>query len=158
MKKIEGDVLQTLKGEADFLIGQIRDLDRRLATHVRHLTRHEHLISAAYHLSGIYSCLEDIFSKIAKVFENRIENPASWHKELLERMRITVPGIRPAVIKEVLFPTIDEMRGFRHVFRSSYVFSLDTERVDRVAKKWKTRKGAIIRSLRAFLNKIGCKA
>lgn len=121
------------------------------------MSRHEHLVTAAYHVSGIYSCLEDIFSKIAKVFENRVENPASWHKELLERMRIVVPTVRPAVIGKRLFPVIDEIRAFRHVFRSSYVFSLDPDRVSLVAKKWKTHREAILREIRTFLKKIGCK-
>lgn len=157
MKRVENEVLQTLKGEIDFLLNQVDELDRALAKNVSQIHRHEHLVTGAYHLSCIYSCLEDIFSKIARVFENRVENPASWHKELLERMRITVPEVRPAVLRKDAFLVLDEIRGFRHVFRSSYVFSLDGERVLTIAKKWNGHKKEILSDIGDFLKEIGRK-
>ncbi|MFH1727372.1 MAG: hypothetical protein ABIA04_02995 [Pseudomonadota bacterium] len=157
MKKVEETVLQTLKGEIDFLMKQLNELDKKLGVNVKQIDKHEHLVTAAYHLSSIYSCLEDIFSKIAKVFENRIENPASWHKELLERMRIEVPKIRPSVLSIDIFSIVNEFRAFRHVFKSSYVFNLDKSRVRDMALKWEGNKDNILKEISAFIINIGCK-
>lgn len=157
MRKVETEVLQTLRGELDFLLEQIGELDEKLAMNIEHIDKYEHLVTGAYHLSCIYSCFEDVFSKVARVFENRIENPASWHKELLERMRISVSGVRPSVISKEIFPILDEMRGFRHVFKSSYAFSLDREKVLMVAKRWQENKNIILKETNEFMNKIGCK-
>ncbi len=157
MKRVETQVLQTLKVETDFLLEQISELDAKLAKNLVLIKKHEHLVTAAYHLSCIYSCFEDIFTKIAKVFENRIENPASWHKELLERMRIAVPNVRPAVLEKDSGEVLGEIRGFRHVFKSSYVFNLDRDRVIAIAKKWNKGKESVLNDLKKFLKAIGCK-
>ena len=61
MKRIESEILQTLKGEIDFLLGQIDDLDKKLSENISQIGRHEHLVTGAYHLNNIYSCFEDIF-------------------------------------------------------------------------------------------------
>lgn len=153
------EVIQTLKGEIDLLRQRIEELDAKIAGY---LQKREStgtfseplLISTAYTLSGIYSCFEDQFSKIARVFENRIENPASWQKELLDRMQIEVPGVRPAVISRESFLLLDEMRGFRHIFRSSYRFELDEARLNLVLKRWQEGKDRVRQDVARFLGAI----
>ena len=45
-------------------------------------------------------------------------------------MCLDIPGIRPSVIREPeTFKNLDELRGFRHVFRHAYSYGLDDERV-----------------------------
>lgn len=154
MKKTQRSVTDTLASEAEFLLEQVVQLDNKLSLNVKNLHEHPHLVTAAYHLSGIYSCLEDIFFKIAKVFENRVENPSSWHRELLERMRINVRNIRPHVISEETYPLLDEMRRFRHVFRSSYMFSLKRPQIELLAKQWNEGKAIVTKEIKSFLKKI----
>ncbi|MFH1897205.1 MAG: hypothetical protein ABH886_03055 [Candidatus Desantisbacteria bacterium] len=164
------EVIRTLEGEINFLMERVDELDDMLREYVSCQQEHTPLtptlspdgrgsclesdpliIAMAYTVSGIYSCLEDQFLKIARVFENRVENPASWHKELLERMRIEVIDIRPAVISRESFAVLNEMRGFRHVFRSSYMFTIDVERLNLVVNHWNKGKDKIINDVKCFM-------
>lgn len=113
------------------------------------------VIASAYALSSIYSCYEYIFKHIARVFENRIKNLSSWHSELLNRMLIEVPEVRPPVLTNRTSSVLDEMRAFRHVFRGSYIFEIDADRIDALVKRWNAVKGEIRLEIEAFLNKVG---
>ena len=55
------------------------------------------LVESAFHVSQLYSGMENIFKNIAKTFENNIEQDY-WHKSLLERMCLDIQDIRPALI------------------------------------------------------------
>jgi hypothetical protein len=50
------------------------------------------------------------------------------HKELLEKMTLSIAGVRPPLINGATFVNIDRLRGFRHVFRNVYGFNLSPER------------------------------
>jgi len=81
----------------------------------------------AYLLHNLYCSLEDIFQEVAKTFENKVEDPAKYHRELLKRMYMDVPGIRPKLLSRESYCTLDELRGFRHIFRHAYGYELDRE-------------------------------
>ncbi|MDD3878479.1 MAG: hypothetical protein PHP26_00580 [Syntrophomonas sp.] len=51
-----------------------------------------------------------------------------WHKELLEKMGLNIPGVRTALISKQTIVKVDELRGFGHVFRNAYGFSIDPVR------------------------------
>lgn len=154
MKKSDVAIINMLESEVNDALDRIGELDDLLTVNVKNLTKHEHLVTAAYHLSGIYSCWEDIFFKIAKVFENRVENPSSWHKELLDRMRIAVKDIRPRVISDSTYVVLDEMRRFRHVFRSSYMFSLKRPQIELLIKQWNDAKNDVKKDIKLFFKLI----
>ena len=80
-------------------------------------------------LHHIYNAFEAYFLRIAKFFENNIDVD-SWHRDLLERMRLEIPGIRPALLTDDrLAEKIDELRRFRHVFRNLYKTRLSAARL-----------------------------
>lgn len=81
--------------------------------------------SLAYKLHNLYSAYEDMFKLIAAFFENQIEDMAKYHTDLLKRMLIEIEGIRPNILSEESFKVLDELRGFRHVFRHAYSYELD---------------------------------
>lgn len=83
----------------------------------------------AYLLHNLYCALEDVFQEIAKTFENRIEDPSKYHRELLNRMQLDVPGIRPKLLSRESRLVLDELRGFRHIFRHAYDYELNPDRV-----------------------------
>lgn len=89
----------------------------------------EKTVNLGYLLHNLYCALEDLFQEIAKTFENRIEDPSKFHRELLKRMLIEVPKIRPRVLSKESYQMLDELRGFRHIFRHSYTYSLSSEKV-----------------------------
>ena len=95
--------------------------------------------SLGYWLHNLYSAYEDLFRLTAAFWENSLQPDGKYHYELLRKMRLDIPGIRPAVIREPdAFKNLDELRGFRHVFRHAYSYGLDDERifflVDRVLR------------------------
>lgn len=85
-----------------------------------------------YTIHGFYNALEGYFSRISKFFENNLSRD-SWHKDLLDRMTLEIPGVRPALLKTPeLVDAIGEVRGFRHVFRRHYGRRLKPEKVSTV--------------------------
>lgn len=152
----ELEVLQTLKSELVALLERAQELDTKLEGYLTQASSGQALpepllITLAYLLSVLYSCFEDQFQKIARVFENRITNPASWHRELLERMGIEVEGIRPRVLSRESLRLLNEFRGFRHVFRSSYLFELDEERLRLLLRRWQQGKVQVWQDMQSFL-------
>ena len=109
--------------------------------------------AVGYYLHSFYNGSENIFTSIGRFFENDLA-PDSWHADLLKRMKLTVPGYRPAVIDEELYRLLNDFRGFRHIFRHSYTFDLDWEKERLVAGKL-TRTASLLRvQVEAFLAKL----
>lgn len=88
----------------------------------------EELIVVAYRLHSLFTALENIFRNIARDFENQISQE-SWHREVLQRMRLDLTPLRPAVIDAEAYEKLDELRRFRHVFRTNYGLDLDPLRL-----------------------------
>lgn len=86
-------------------------------------------IVVGYRLHNLYNAFESIFRHIARAFENTLEERAGWHVELLRRMQLDLQPIRPAVIDSKAFAKLDELRRFRHLFRSLYTADLDPVRI-----------------------------
>lgn len=91
--------------------------------------------SLAYKLHNLYSAYDDIFKLIARFFENQIEDITRYHIGLISRMRIAIEGIRPKLLSEDSYRILDELRGFRHIFRRAYTYELDAERIIRLSEK-----------------------
>ncbi|HEY4593603.1 MAG TPA: antitoxin [Thermoanaerobaculia bacterium] len=94
----------------------------------------EELIVIAYRLHSLYMAFENIFRNIADAFENHVSKE-SWHSEVLQRMRLDLTPLRPAVIDAEAFEKLDELRRFRHVFRTMYGLSLDPLRLQVVLRR-----------------------
>ena len=90
-----------------------------------------------YYLHSFYNGCENVFRTVARFFENDL-GPQTWHSDLLKRMKLDIPGYRPAVIDETLYRLLDDFRGFRHKFRHSYSFELDWEKERLVAGRFAT--------------------
>lgn len=92
-------------------------------------------IVVAYYLHNLYCAFESIFQRIAATFENQISDRATWHAELLRRMTLNIEGIRPPVLGPDSYEGLDELRRFRHLFRSAYRVHFDPDRLALVLKK-----------------------
>jgi len=136
-----------MRYDTSLLKADIKDELAKIAMIVAEYKKHEttvafpsekvsfyHRGAIGYILHNFYNGCENIFKSIAKYFENDL-GPQSWHKNLLKRMRIEVPGFRPRVINEELYLLLDDFRSFRHKFRHTYAFELDWEREQLVARK-----------------------
>lgn len=92
------------------------------------------LDSLAYKLHNLYSAYEDMFKIVTKFFENQIQEKSAFHIGLLKRMLMEIKGLRPALLSMESFKYLDELRGFRHVFRHAYAYELDPDRIIRVGR------------------------
>ena len=91
-------------------------------------------IIIGYHLHVLYGLFENLFEQIAEAFENNIGDKAQWHAQLLKRMALDVTPIRPAVISQESYIHLNELRGFRHLFRNAYLLQFDPDRLNIVLR------------------------
>jgi hypothetical protein len=94
----------------------------------------ETMIVVAYRLHSLYTAFENIFRNISALFENQLDKDG-WHRQLLQRMRLDLTPLRPAVIDAEAYERLDEMLRFRHVFRTMYGLDLDSLRLQVVLRK-----------------------
>lgn len=109
----------------------------------------------AFTIHNLYGVIENYFLRISKFFENTLP-PDSWHKTLVDRMALDIPGLRPALIIDTeLKSQIMELLKFRHKVRNLYGEDLKPEKtmvVEDVARR-------VIENFRSvheeFLKKLG---
>ena len=106
----------------------------------------------AYLLHNLYCSLENLFQEVAKTFENKVEDPAKYHRELLKRMYMDIPGIRPKLLSHESYRILDELRGFRHIFRHAYDYELDPERIDNLKQKISVNWDHIKKDIHSFMS------
>ncbi len=111
----------------------------------------EGLIVVAYRLHGLYSAFENIFRNIAKAFENQLD-PSSWHRQVLQRMKLDLSPVRPALIDEEAYEKLDELVRFRHLFRTGYGLRLDSQRLQLVVRKAMELKAIYPQQMAGFLD------
>jgi hypothetical protein len=81
-----------------------------------------------YTIHNIYGVIENACLRISKFFESGLPSEA-WHRELLDRMVLDIPGTRPAFFTRDQSFLIDDLRAFRHVFRNLYGRPLDAGKI-----------------------------
>lgn len=91
-------------------------------------------IILAYFLHNLYTAFESIFQRIARFFGNGTSEQSAWQADLLRRMCLDIAGIRPRVISREAYLALDELRRFRHLFRSGYRLHFDADRLAAVRR------------------------
>ncbi|MDA8426808.1 MAG: hypothetical protein M0Z80_11790 [Treponema sp.] len=81
-----------------------------------------------YTLHNIYCAFENYFLRVAKFFENGLDQ-RFWHKDLLDRMTLEISGTRPRLFPREYARRMDELMRFRHAFRNVYGDGLDPRRL-----------------------------
>ena len=80
-------------------------------------------------LHSFYNGVESIFKLIHKATDNTSLTSTMWHSELFLSM-FKETEKREAVLAQNLEAPLKEYLGFRHVFRHSYGYELDWERLN----------------------------
>jgi hypothetical protein len=106
--------------------------------------------AVGYLLHNLYNALENSFEQISRTFENHVVDVSRWHRELLDKMFLDIPGVRPPVLTQALRPLLHDLLGFRHLFRHSYDFNLDPARLARLSADWNSAKKELFAALQAF--------
>jgi hypothetical protein len=101
----------------------------------------------AYALHNLYCALENSFDQVSRSFENHVVHRDQWDRELLLKMFLEIPGVRPAVLPLRLRPLLNELRSFRHVFRHSYEFRLDPVLLSALVAAWQAESQAVLQAL-----------
>jgi hypothetical protein len=144
--------------EFDFQIDQIIEIYEKLEQKIPDFekqTPSKPLIeSAGYWLHNLYSAYEDLFKLVCGFWENNISTNGDYHINLLKRMVIAIEGIRPAMLSDACYRNLNELRGFRHVFRHAYAYGLDDERVSVLLRKTVRNQEAMLRDIKTFRSKM----
>jgi len=127
--------IRTLKAEIQADLEAIAEIYDALERYGNRLDDEESRIVIAYHLHNLYCAFESIFQRIARTFGEETSEQAGWHAELLYRMGLDIAGVRPRVLSDATYDCLDELRRFRHLFRSAYRLRLDPDRLALVYKK-----------------------
>jgi hypothetical protein len=87
------------------------------------------LEACAFQLARLYNVIEQLALRVAKAFENNIDDEQGWHMELLRRLSIAIPDVRAPLIPGELLLDLQELRGFRHVVRHAYDLTLRKDKL-----------------------------
>ena len=152
------DRILVFLAEFDYQVELIRDiyktLQRKVPPFENKTVAQESVESAGYWLHNLYSAYEDLFKLVAGFWENSLSSNGEFHIQLLKRMLISIKDVRPALLSEGGYRILNELRGFRHVFRHAYSYGLDDERVSALLRKVLGQKDAVLNDLQSFRNTI----
>ncbi|MBI4587023.1 MAG: hypothetical protein HY717_23675 [Planctomycetes bacterium] len=155
---MEEEKLSLLKAD---LSGQLKLIDavfKKIARRKKGYAKNpQALESLAYQLHNLYCAFEDLFKIVADHFENQVSGRNRWHQELMSRMKVDLPGIRPALVSESAFECLNELLRFRHVFRHAYGFELEAPKLKLVLQKAQILKKIYKQDIPRFLKRLGGK-
>jgi hypothetical protein len=104
----------------------------------------------ALNLHGFYTAIEQIFEDIARTIDQNVPDSSQWHRDLLLQMSAELKDIRPAVISRETRRCLDQYRGFRHVVRNVYSFTLYPTRMAELVKQLPDCHTAVMVDLKKF--------
>ena len=94
--------------------------------------------SCAHHLSRCYNVIEQMGLRVAKAFENSLDDDKGWRTELIRRLSIRIPSVRPALFSEDIRQPLQELRAFRHVFVHACDLGIDPDKLALILKYGRT--------------------
>ena len=100
-------------------------------------------------LENYYTCLETLFLRIAQTFENNL-SPERWHTDLLERMALSIEGVRIAAVSRENQSRLAELLKFRHFRRYYFELEYDWDRLAFLRKKLDQAHPVVLRDLATF--------
>jgi hypothetical protein len=147
------DELKTLIGEVDSGLTVLKRIslfyDEYTAKEGSRAQSVENAIIFSDIFVNFYTCLETIFFRISQYFENSIDS-TQWHKDVLRKMTLSIPGIRERVISDATHRDLDEILRFRHFKRYYCEFNYDWDRLELVEKKFLAARISAEKEIRAF--------
>ncbi len=102
-------------------------------------------------LHDLYAGVERILVRIAHELNGGVPQAEQWHQQLIEDMRLEIPGVRPAVVDSALARTLGEYLRFRHVFRHVYGSALEADRMRPLEQRLPATLASFRQQVRAFL-------
>jgi hypothetical protein len=84
---------------------------------------------AAQLLNNTYTALETLFLRVSQFFENSLAQDR-WHADLLDKMKIAIPGVRERLLGDQTYALLLELLRFRHFRRYYFDVDLDWRKLD----------------------------
>lgn len=110
-----------------------------------------------YTIHTLYGIVENYCLRVSKFFENGLPKDR-WHRALLEKMALDVPGLRPALFSDAAsLGDAIELLKFRHRIRNLYGEDLDpgkTQAVQAIVERFFSSFPALHRDFRTRLIQI----
>ncbi|MBM3882163.1 MAG: hypothetical protein FJ387_20990 [Verrucomicrobia bacterium] len=147
-----------LKAVIEDDLNSIHHMNQRLRSLPQPISEERALAFAALQLHNLYNALENSFSQISRTFENHITDPAHWHQELLGKVFLDIPPVRPAVLPAPLKPLLKDLCGFRHFLRHGYDYELDAGRVNPLCQAWLKDGPQVVAALQRFAHALAAVA
>ena len=88
------------------------------------------LAGCGHYIARFFNIVEQMALRVAKTFENNIDDEKGWHSELIRRMSLDFPGIRPALFSREIAGLLQHLRGFRHIFAHAYDLVFDPRQLE----------------------------
>lgn len=110
--------------------------------------------ACAHQLCRMYNAIEQTGLRVAKAFENNIDDEQGWHSALLSRLSIKIDGVRPALIPHELKLPLQELKSFRHVFVHAYDLELDPEKLALLLKYARQISERLSEIVREFIRQV----
>ena len=101
-------------------------------------------------LDNFYTCLETLFLRISRFFENTLDQKR-WHSDLLEKMALNIEGIREQVVSPESYPLLLELLRFRHFRRYYFELGHDWDKLEFLQKKYQECRPLIRKDLKRFI-------
>ncbi len=98
-----------------------------------------------------YTCLETIFLRISRFFENNLDEQC-WHQDLLYKMTLSIEGIREKVISDETHTILLEFLRFRHFKRYYFEFNYDWDKINFLQNKFELLIPLIQEDISKFIN------
>jgi len=144
--------------EFEFQVDLIKTIYQRLSEKLvvfeKETPSREMIDSAGYWMHNLYGAFEDLFKLVSTFWENSLNPDGDYHVNLLKRMMINIKDIRPPLLSLDSYEYLNELRGFRHVFRHAYSYGLDDERVAYLIRKTISKKEIALANLSKFREEI----
>jgi len=153
MSDLESEIL-TSDGEIKKGMDVLETLGNRLAEHeerkvVGRQPGAEEAMVVAHLISSYYTCAETLFLRISRFFENSLPGER-WHQALLEKMALSIEGVRPAVLSDQQCRDLVELLKFRHFNRYYFELDYDWDKLEFLLKKFKTLRPGLINAFEHF--------
>ena len=114
-----------------------------------------HVESTAFQVNNYYGAVEDLLRIVAAAFENNIPDVSRWHSELIDRMALDIPGVRPPLLSTTTAARLHRLRSFRHFFRHAYRVDLDAGEVMDNVERVRDVHPHLVADLDRFLLQLG---
>ena len=106
-------------------------------------------VVVAEFLCNFYTCCETLFMRVSQFFENQLQ-AEKWHQDLLDKMTLSIEGVRAAVIADSTRDLLRELLKFRHFRRYYFESDYDWDRLDYLRKKYEQARDMLTADLGRF--------